>query len=89
MIDEGLSGRVAHVAAAVMVDGRKVGEYDFTLDNADAKPLEFEYACADAHKAGNALALNFDIGGAAMPSALGVGSDNRPLGSSDNRPIAA
>lgn len=32
MINEGLSGRVAHVAAAVMVDGRKVGEYDFTLD---------------------------------------------------------
>lgn len=69
-----------HVAAAVMVDGRKVGSYDFTQVSSDAKPLEFEYACADARKAGNALTLNFEIDGAAMPSELGLGSDNRLLG---------
>lgn len=68
------------VVVAVKVQGRQVGSYDFTADSPGPKRLKFDYSCADAVRAGNMLALDFEITGAASPSALGLSSDNRLLG---------
>lgn len=69
-----------HVAVAVKVQGRQVGSYEFTADSPGPKQLQFDYSCVDARRAGNMLALDFEITGAATPSALGLSSDNRLLG---------
>lgn len=69
-----------HVVATVQVAGRKVGVYDFTVDSAGPKQLQFEFSCAEARRLGNVLALDFDITGAAKPSSLGLGPDTRLLG---------
>jgi hypothetical protein len=69
-----------HVVATIQIGGRTYGTYDFTPNSADPKQLEFDYACSDARRSGNRLVLDFDIVGAATPSSLGLGQDDRLLG---------
>lgn len=68
------------VVATVLANGRKIGAYDFTYGDSDSKQLKFDIACADLRRSENALTLDFDIDGAARPSATGLSADGRLLG---------
>jgi len=68
------------VRSSVSINGREAGKFDFAAGDSGPKQLAFDYSCADARRSNNLLTIEFDIVGAAMPSALGLGADNRLLG---------